>query len=84
MDNIEFLRDLKFGVGDGILNYYMYNYHIMSDNKGFPVSTIYKLEYLITNYLLRQHNLELFSCDHNSNSPNFSYSISNLPSFIRI
>ena len=26
MANAEFLKDLKFGIGDGILNYYMYNY----------------------------------------------------------
>jgi glycylpeptide N-tetradecanoyltransferase len=35
MDNGEFLRELKFGVGDGILNFYMYNYHIMSGDKPF-------------------------------------------------
>lgn len=26
MENSQFLQELKFGVGDGILNYYMYNY----------------------------------------------------------
>jgi glycylpeptide N-tetradecanoyltransferase len=26
MDNHLFLNELKFGVGDGVLNYYMYNY----------------------------------------------------------
>lgn len=28
MDNKQFLQELKFGVGDGILNYYMYNYQL--------------------------------------------------------
>lgn len=31
MNNAEFLKDLKFGIGDGILNYYMYNYLISSN-----------------------------------------------------
>lgn len=31
MDNASFLVDLKFGVGDGILNYYMYNYILGGD-----------------------------------------------------
>ncbi|OBZ69197.1 Glycylpeptide N-tetradecanoyltransferase [Grifola frondosa] len=26
MDNVEFLQDLKFGSGDGLLNYYLYNW----------------------------------------------------------
>ena len=26
MQNRDFIQDLKFGIGDGILNYYMYNY----------------------------------------------------------
>jgi glycylpeptide N-tetradecanoyltransferase len=28
MDNRQFLQELKFGVGDGVLNYYMYNYQL--------------------------------------------------------
>ena len=35
MDNQTFLKDLKFGMGDGNLNYYLYNFkcpHI-SENK---------------------------------------------------
>uniref|UniRef100_A0A7S3IWN5 Glycylpeptide N-tetradecanoyltransferase n=1 Tax=Strombidium inclinatum TaxID=197538 RepID=A0A7S3IWN5_9SPIT len=31
MDNHEFVRDLKFGVGDGTLNYYMFNYGLKDD-----------------------------------------------------
>ena len=31
MDNPEFLQELKFGIGDGVLNYYMYNYHIVNE-----------------------------------------------------
>lgn len=30
MDNEEFLRELKFGVGDGYLHYYLYNWNIGS------------------------------------------------------
>jgi len=26
MDNVPILRDLKFGVGDGFLNFYLYNW----------------------------------------------------------
>lgn len=26
MDNSSFIKELKFGLGDGMLNYYMYNY----------------------------------------------------------
>jgi glycylpeptide N-tetradecanoyltransferase len=26
MDNVFFLKDLKFGSGDGLLNYYLYNW----------------------------------------------------------
>lgn len=33
MDNIQFLDECKFGIGDGILNYYMYNYQV-SSNRG--------------------------------------------------
>jgi len=33
MDNMKFLDECKFGVGDGILNFYMYNYQI-STNRG--------------------------------------------------
>ena len=39
MDNMSFLRELKFGVGDGILNYYMYNYHILTEKGPFQVSS---------------------------------------------
>jgi glycylpeptide N-tetradecanoyltransferase len=28
MENSEFLEELKFGVGDGYLHYYFYNYHL--------------------------------------------------------
>ena len=28
MDNTVFLQDLKFGHGDGLLNFYMYNYQL--------------------------------------------------------
>jgi glycylpeptide N-tetradecanoyltransferase len=28
MDNASFLEELKFGVGDGYLHYYAYNYHL--------------------------------------------------------
>lgn len=28
MDNEEFLKELKFGVGDGNLHYYLYNWRI--------------------------------------------------------
>jgi len=38
MANYEFLKDLKFGVGDGILNYYMYNYLIQENLGEFKVS----------------------------------------------
>ena len=29
MDNTEFLEKLKFGIGDGNLNYYLYNWKCM-------------------------------------------------------
>lgn len=35
MDNVDFLRELKFGVGDGVLNYYLYNYHITTEKGPF-------------------------------------------------
>lgn len=38
MDNPEFLQELKFGIGDGVLNYYMYNYHIVNEKGVFNVS----------------------------------------------
>lgn len=28
MQNTEFLKDLKFGIGDGHLHYYLYNWRI--------------------------------------------------------
>jgi glycylpeptide N-tetradecanoyltransferase len=28
MENEEFLRELKFGVGDGYLHYYLYNWYL--------------------------------------------------------
>lgn len=28
MDNMEFLDDLHFGIGDGKLRYYLYNYRV--------------------------------------------------------
>eukprot|EP00899_Mesostigma_viride_P003341 jgi/Mesvir1/13007/Mv06010-RA.1 len=28
MDNVEFLKELKFGIGDGHLQYYLYNYRV--------------------------------------------------------
>jgi glycylpeptide N-tetradecanoyltransferase len=28
MDNAEFLQELKFGVGDGFLHYYLYNWNL--------------------------------------------------------
>lgn len=31
MENHSFLKDLKFGIGDGVLNYYMYNYLVGSE-----------------------------------------------------
>ena len=34
MDNMKFLQELKFGIGDGILNYYMYNYLLVANEKG--------------------------------------------------
>jgi len=34
MQNQEFLAELNFGVGDGILHYYMYNY-VLKDQNGF-------------------------------------------------
>ena len=39
MDNTQFLQELKFGIGDGVLNYYMYNYHIVNEKGAFNVST---------------------------------------------
>jgi glycylpeptide N-tetradecanoyltransferase len=30
MDNATFLEELKFGVGDGYLHYYFYNYHLQN------------------------------------------------------
>ena len=30
MDNSQFLKDLKFGVGDGNLQYYLYNWRLQS------------------------------------------------------
>jgi glycylpeptide N-tetradecanoyltransferase len=30
MDNVNFLDELKFGVGDGYLHYYFYNYNLIS------------------------------------------------------
>ena len=41
MDNETFLEECKFGMGDGILNYYLYNY-VLSANSGFlEVSKIF-------------------------------------------
>lgn len=37
-NNKEFLKELKFGVGDGILNYYLYNYHITNEKGPFKSS----------------------------------------------
>ena len=28
MDNSTFLKDMKFGAGDGLINYYMFNYQM--------------------------------------------------------
>lgn len=30
MDNTQFLQELKFGVGDGYLHYYLYNWNLTS------------------------------------------------------
>ena len=38
MQNREFLQELKFGVGDGVLNYYMYNYLMAAEKERFTVS----------------------------------------------
>lgn len=38
MENRSFLGDLKFGVGDGILNYYMYNYILGEEMSHLNVS----------------------------------------------
>jgi len=37
MDNETFLDECKFGMGDGILNYYLYNYALAANN-GFVES----------------------------------------------
>jgi len=72
MDNGEFLRELKFGVGDGILNFYMYNYHIMSGDKPFSVSSINIFPYLTCYSLNSQHNLQQSSYDLNKSKPHIS------------
>ena len=52
MQNREFLQELKFGVGDGVLNYYMYNYLMAVEKEKFTVSVLNCYILLILFFLL--------------------------------
>ena len=56
MDNETFLEECKFGQGDGILNYYLFNYVLAANNGFVEVSKI-----LIYDCFLEQENR---SCPH--------------------
>ena len=51
MDNETFLEECKFGQGDGILNYYLFNYVLAANNGFVEVSKI-----LIYDCFLEQEN----------------------------
>lgn len=61
MDNETFLEECKFGMGDGILNYYLYNYALAANNGYVEVSKFFIIDFFLEqknwshNYLSRRN-----------------------------
>ena len=71
MDNKQFIEKLKFGVGDGNLQYYLYNWKCstMSPNKVRCFQILYQLSTVITlriSNFLRWHTVVFIHYNNNS------------------